>query len=311
MGREIQKRKNRSSAAPKAVKPKSKKVLHKNPVMAANWDKSLTLSQNYKRLGLASKLNKHTGGIERKAEDVEQLQEGESLRTRKKDDGLSISSAKRPERFDVQEARIERDPVTGEMRVVGGEVEGRANPLGDALNDLDSDEEDEGASRVVWARLENQHGNIEPGSYVRGEGETEVVRDLEMRASMPTKKYVRKQPEGERLFIEALVRKHGNDVGRMARDIKVNYMQRSEGDLKKRIKKEATVAQLVLGHLATMVEAEVGVEVVMVEAAGMAVEVQEILFKNKVERKVLFDVLRSDPNYQALWQSAPFVTDLD
>ncbi|OQO09990.1 hypothetical protein B0A48_04345 [Cryoendolithus antarcticus] len=38
---------------------------------------------------------------------------------------------------------------------------------------------------------------------------------------------------------------------------------------------------------------------------------QEILFKNKVERKVLFDALRSDPNHQALWQSAPFVTDLD
>ena len=35
---------------------------------------------------------------------------------------------------------------------------------------------------------------------------------------------------------EELVKKYGDDVGKMARDIKINYMQRSEGDLKKRIK---------------------------------------------------------------------------
>jgi nucleolar protein 16 len=59
---------------------------------------------------------------------------------------------------------------------------------------------------------------------------------LEARASMPAKKYKRKQTENEVAFIEELVKKYGDDVGKMTRDIKINYMQRSEGDLKKRIK---------------------------------------------------------------------------
>lgn len=63
------------------------------------------------------------------------------------------------------------------------------------------------------------------------------MRQLEEQASRPAPKYKRKQPDGEVQFVEELVRKYGDDYGKMARDIKINYMQRSEGDLKKRIKK--------------------------------------------------------------------------
>ena len=63
------------------------------------------------------------------------------------------------------------------------------------------------------------------------------MKELEEEARRPVTKYKRKQSQGERDFVEVLVRKYGEDYGRMARDVKVNYMQRSEGDLKTRVKR--------------------------------------------------------------------------
>ena len=60
---------------------------------------------------------------------------------------------------------------------------------------------------------------------------------MEQEASRPAKKHVPKQSEGERAFVEELVAKYGDDYTAMARDMKINYMQRSEGDLKRRVKK--------------------------------------------------------------------------
>lgn len=244
MGREIQKKKNRSGIAPKRQKPKSQKKILNNPVIAAAWDKSQTITQNYKRLGLTSKLNKHTGGVERKADDDEQLEAGYAGRTRRNQDAdaLSIVGSKKGDAMAaLGEARIVRDPETGAiLEVITDETnKPRANPLNDPLNDLESDSEGEEPNSRAWTRTGNQHGNIEEGEFEgfgNDDGKTDVVRQLEIRASMPAKKYKRKQTENEVAFIEELVKKYGDDVGKMSRDMKINYMQRSEGDLKKRIK---------------------------------------------------------------------------
>ncbi|KFY06322.1 hypothetical protein V491_08708, partial [Pseudogymnoascus sp. VKM F-3775] len=67
MGRELQKKKNRSSIPKVKHKPKSKRVNPLgNAIIAANWDSKQTLTQNYNRLGLASRLNAATGGTEKK-----------------------------------------------------------------------------------------------------------------------------------------------------------------------------------------------------------------------------------------------------
>lgn len=234
MGRELQKRKNRSSISKVRQKPKSKKRILSNPIIAANWDKDQTLAQNYKRLGLTARVNKITGGIERKVSDVSCEVDDETDANIK--DTLNITnSSKRGEKLDITEAKIERDPETGRILRVFDGSETRSNPLKDGLNELDSDSDDGLYS------LENQHGNTdrraEKASTTDSAGKTETIRELEKEANKPVMKYKRKQPEGERVFVEELVRKYGDDYEKMARDMKINYMQRSAGDLKKRIKK--------------------------------------------------------------------------
>lgn len=228
MGRELQKKKNRSGIQKLRMKPKSKKAqLVQHPIIAANWDKSQTLSQNYKRLGLTSKLNKTTGGVEKKAADLE---EGASNA-----DNLKILGSKGPVQLEVSEAKIERDPKTGAiLRVIDdGSKKKKPNPLNDPLNDLDSDEDEEEESNEIF----NQHASNIEGRQPSGKAKTDVVAQLEKEASRSAPKFKAKQSEGERAFIEELLQKYGEDYTKMARDTKINYMQRSEGDLKKRVKK--------------------------------------------------------------------------
>lgn len=229
MGRELQKKKNRSGIQKVRQKPKSKKKLLQHPIIAQNWDKTKTLEQNYKRLGLTSKLNKYTGGREKKVDDVlrelEGSVNGEPLQ---RQDRLAIGARQRSDHLDVHEAQIERDPETGRItRVIESDLK-RKNPLGDALAELDSDEED-------WSF--NQHASNSLPSNPKNKPKTEVVEKLEQAAKKPAVKYRPKQTENERAFVVELVTKYGEDYRAMARDMKINYMQRSEGDLKRRVKK--------------------------------------------------------------------------
>jgi len=239
MGRELQKKKNRSGIQKVRQKPKSKKRILQHPIIAANWDQTQTLEQNYKRLGLTAKLNKHTGGVEKKAQDVQRMREqmeDEAEGRPRKDDALAINTARnRKERLDVQEAKIERDPKTGRiLRVI--EPEGgmrKANPLNDPLNELDTDEEDDDGRKELF----DQHGHVVPDAGEGVEAMTDVVKKLEQEASKPVAKRKQHQSEGERAFVVELVKKYGDDFEKMARDTEINYMQRSQGDLKRRVKK--------------------------------------------------------------------------
>lgn len=232
MGRERQKFKNRSSISKVRQKPKSKKKILQNPIIAANWDQKQTLAQNYKRLGLAVKLNKESGGKEKLGSDVQV----EGLSKHGAKNGLTIHGSTGIDSLELSEAKVERDPKTGAiLRVLPEGQSAKSNPLNDPLNDLDSGSEVE-EDGVDWARLDNQHGNVNQTKPSNG-ASTDVVRQLEQRASLPAAKHIRPQTANEQAFIKELVQKYGDDYDKMARDIKLNYMQRSAGDLKKRIKK--------------------------------------------------------------------------
>ena len=168
-------------------------------------DQSLTLSQNYRRLGLSSKLNAHSGGTEEKTKST--TSETERKHT------LSIPTSRKVSELGTSEVKVTRDPKTGAIVSVQREKSKRENPLGDPLNELSESEDGEGLKGIK-----------------RG-----IVPELEEQAKCSKPKRPRTQSQREREWIERLVERWGDDWGGMARDRKLNPQQQTEGDLKRRI----------------------------------------------------------------------------
>lgn len=213
MGRELQKKKKRSSIPKIKHKPKSKRINPLgNAIIAANWNQKETLTQNYRRLGLASRLNAATGGIER-------LRPGDSLTPTEA--RLAINNVVAKE-IAPKEARVERDESGKIIRVIhddSAESRQARNPLNDPLNDIEDKEEFQGFDDVP-----------------SGE-KNEIVQQLEEMASRVAEKKPRKQSTREQEWIERLVNKHGDNYAKMARDMKLNPMQQTEADIRRRVTK--------------------------------------------------------------------------
>lgn len=172
--------------------------------------------QNYRRLGLVSRLLAPTGGIEKPIHG--KIKTSHALEIRDVEDMV------------VSEARVERDADGKILRVIHGLGSSRrANPLSDPLNDLDSDDDEdkEEEPQEEWGGI----GDDEE------EDKTEVVKQLEEEASRPVEKKVRHQSEQELEWIGRLVAKHGDNVAAMVRDRKLNPMQQTKGDIARRIKR--------------------------------------------------------------------------
>ncbi|KAM5475541.1 Nucleolar protein 16 [Microsporum audouinii] len=240
MGKVLQKKKNRSSN-PK-VKHKSKKAkngnkkinVFGNAIIKSNWDKKLTLTQNYRRLGLTSRLNAPTGGIEKKIS-----KEGNETTQSGLNEPFRVPQQKRSKKLQPGEVRVERDPETGKiLRVISGdneedqtiEIAGRKrrrdNPLNDPLEDLPEDSE---------MALDGPRGTS---------SSLDVVAELEKQAAAQEEQLKNKKPrhqsKREEEWLEALVQKYGDDTAQMARDKKLNPMQQTEADIARRLRKMKT-----------------------------------------------------------------------
>ncbi|KAK0626730.1 ribosome biogenesis protein Nop16 [Immersiella caudata] len=215
MGRELQKRKRRSSRPTVRTHTRSKKILNPqgNGVIAKNWDKKETLSQNYSRFGIVARLGKTTGGVQKKITSsggdtvTKSTPAPNPLAHKPLDRGL----------LQVREVKVERDASGRIVRIVR-----ETNPLHDPLNDVEdeSEIEDDGEE---W-------GGIDVDA-------PEVLKELERQANAPVEARVRHQSERERDWLEDLVKKHGQDVDAMVRDRKLNPMQQTAADIRKRLKK--------------------------------------------------------------------------
>jgi nucleolar protein 16 len=118
---------------------------------------------------------------------------------------------------------VERDADGNIIRV----IHARSNPLNDPLNAFDTDSEAD----------ENEAEAEEWGGIADDENATEVVKSLVEESRNPAEKKPRHQSDGEREWLESLMAKHGDDVAAMARDRKLNPMQQTASDIKRRIKK--------------------------------------------------------------------------
>ncbi|KAI1802963.1 ribosome biogenesis protein Nop16 [Daldinia bambusicola] len=224
MGRDLQKRKRRSSR-PTIRQPsstlRSKRLLNPlgNDLVAKNWNKKETTTQNYRRLGLVSRLKAPTGGVEPNL--ASQKLEG---RATKPVDPFAIS---RPTGAVISEVRVERDENGKIVRVLDGSKRKKDNPLNDPLNDLDSDEDDEDEEEEEveeWGGIEDADGD-------------KVVAKLEEEANRPVIKKPRTIPKREIEWLQSLVDKYSDDTKAMSRDRKLNPMQQTEADIARRIKK--------------------------------------------------------------------------
>jgi nucleolar protein 16 len=112
-------------------------------------------------------------------------------------------------------AKIERGPDGKILRVIHAEVQ-KPNPLQDPLNDLASESEDE--VEVPMAK-------------------TDIVRRLEEQARNAAPKKPRKQSTREAEWVAQLVAKYADDYTKLVRDRRLNPMQQSEGDLKRRVRR--------------------------------------------------------------------------
>ncbi|KAF2709876.1 nucleolar protein 16 [Pleomassaria siparia CBS 279.74] len=223
MGRELQKKKNKSSLPRRRQNPKSKKKILANPIIAANWNQKETLSQNYRRLGLTARLNHATGGTEKtiKLLGLDNPNTDPTIDTTV--DKLNIVGHAPIESTGVDEAQVERDPETGAiLRVINDPFALNDNPLNDPINEVMDEEKEE------WNAF---------AMVPEGQTDNPVIRALEEAARNGVKKAPRKQSEREEEWIEKLVNKYGDDYGKMTRDRKLNPFQQSEGDIRRRAKK--------------------------------------------------------------------------
>jgi nucleolar protein 16 len=248
MGRELQKKKNKSSLPRRRQNAPSKKKILQNPIIAANWyvftsfylqvsiltprsrNQKETLSQNYRRLGLTARLNHSTGGTEKTIASLSHINDPTSARTDVASGSTAnalniVSSAPRPTADDVEEIEVERDPDTGAIiRVVGGDSKPNDNPLNDPLNELD----DDSAEGEEWTGF---------AMVPKDSSDNPVIRQLEAAARNGVRKAPRGQSQRETEWVERLVNKYGEDYDRMARDAKLNPMQQTAADIRKRVKK--------------------------------------------------------------------------
>ncbi|EOA90384.1 Nucleolar protein 16 [Exserohilum turcicum] len=230
MGRELQKKKNRSSIPKKRQKGPSKKKILQNPIIAQHWNQKETLSQNYRRLGLTARLNHATGGTE-KTIALLGLNDEKSSRADTAAGSTAnalniVSKAKKPETIVTEEVEVERDPETGAILRVTGSLESKDNPLNDPLNEIEAEGEE-----MEW------NGFAMVPQHRDGEPENPVIKQLEEAAMNGAKKGPRGQSQREQEWVERLVNKYGDGYAKMARDMKLNPMQQTAADIRKRVVK--------------------------------------------------------------------------
>ncbi|KAJ2724407.1 Nucleolar protein 16 [Coemansia sp. Benny D115] len=177
---------------------KAHKINYKgHPLIRDQWDRLLTVTENYKKLGLVSKLNKVTGGV---AFDINASKSADKEGSDEESEEKKLKKAI-PKGYGV----IERDEEGNIVNIVMGDEE---------QNPLDSDYEVEGVE-------------------AKGEG----AKILESFVNSHEDRRERWMSQGSRQAMQAFVDAHGDDYEAMFWDHKLNYLQMTKKQIEKKVKK--------------------------------------------------------------------------
>ncbi|KAJ3004595.1 hypothetical protein HKX48_001142 [Thoreauomyces humboldtii] len=194
-----------------------------HPLVKENWNKKMTLKQNYERMGLLSALNGAAGGTQHGAEERRHEEEvlerqrvkllEEDVEWRAIDDDESSTTTVTAAAVEEEEDDDDYDVDTqGPVR-----IDPRARRIGHKVGLKRSvDPAPVPASRAVHAHV--------------------VVAAMEEEAN-DVVRLVRHASEQEGRVFGDLMRKHGRDYEAMAKDMRLNKYQLSTGQIRKRIER--------------------------------------------------------------------------
>jgi len=227
-----QRRKARSSHKPVHHSRQAKKLLKKQPpirgpkVLQEAWDKHKTVRQNYADLGLAVSLNPNTsGGAECVATVTEALGVVNGVDNL---DPAVLMSGGGDRDLPIGLGRIVRDEAG---QIIAVETNDDVDPPPSNYR-LDLVEAAAAAAAIItpdgqsWTSFGRASGAEKPNAAL-----TQALPDV-FRGPVP-----RFTSKGEMIFLQKLISKHGRDVTAMIRDRRLNPDQRTEGEIRRAIKK--------------------------------------------------------------------------
>ena len=207
-------------------------------LIKSNWDESLTLQQNYKRLGLVTKVNGVAGG-----QGLEANAAYAQIRAELAEKTLSVpvewrtldEESPSPITTEISEEKEDLDEQEG--LDVPKFIDDRVTSIGQKVS----------LKKVRNVRLDQKLASSQSSSAemteTQKEGEpgllkTQIIEALEKEAKEQVR-VLRATSDHEDLFLELLQNKHGDDYERMARDVKLNKFLFTAGQLKKKFSRWA------------------------------------------------------------------------
>ncbi|KAH9180310.1 ribosome biogenesis protein Nop16-domain-containing protein [Lactarius sanguifluus] len=221
-----QRRKARSSQQPVRHSRQAKKLLKKQPpirgpkALRDAWDKHKTVRQNYAALGLAASLNpRASGGAERAAPVTQARTATNEVAFINGSEPAPLMSGGGSNGAPSGLGRITRDETGQVVAIETGD------DIGAPLPTRERDLVEEPAAILPsechsWISFGHMPGTEDP-----------IIRVH----SVPV--VSRFSSKGEVTFLQKLISRHGSDVEAMARDRKLNPDQRTEGEIRRAIRR--------------------------------------------------------------------------